>query len=514
MELHLLLDKLRENKCAPQCFGCLNQSRDLLCVRMLEQKQSAFEPSTLYLTDPDSLPDPSMPEDFAVFCCGNAIDFSAYENSAFTVVYFGNDISCERLFNLTMEHLTELQQITVGMHLLVNAVFSGNGLQYLIDTATHIFGNPIYVVDLQNKYLAMPEGLIPDSEFFREESRSGYISASGIASIRANRLDEKVRRSGTAYYYVNDLVGKGMLVDAVKIQGIEVAHIMMLESEQQFHEYDPDFFHRFSNLVSLELQKDSAYTRNKGMMYSYFLADLLRNSNVSNIRQRLEDLGVHLKETFYIIAIPPAGVGLSNLRQEIILERVKQILPESIYVIYEETIVLLISQDLDQNLNKYEIARLDEYLSANHLKAGISNFFQYLEDTARFYRQAVDSVRIANRLNVPDAICYYSDYYVYRMLETFEKEDTEIRFLIHPGLMKLYLYDQKRETELISTLREYLIHPGQSSLVAENLHIHKNTLLYRLGKIREITGCSLSDGEEFMNLNLSLMIMNYLGMLA
>ena len=45
-----------------------------------------------------------------------------------------------------------------------------------------------------------------------------------------------------------------MLVDAVKIQGIEVAHIMMLESEQPFHEYDPDFFHRFSNLVSLELQ--------------------------------------------------------------------------------------------------------------------------------------------------------------------------------------------------------------------------------------------------------------------
>ena len=115
MELHLLLDKLRENKCAPQCFGCPDQSRDLLCVRMLEQKQSTFEPSTLYLTDPDSLPDPSMPEDFAVFCCGDAIDFSAYENSAFTVVYFGNDISCERLFNLTMEHLTELQQITVGI---------------------------------------------------------------------------------------------------------------------------------------------------------------------------------------------------------------------------------------------------------------------------------------------------------------------------------------------------------------------------------------------------------------
>lgn len=514
MELHILLDKLKENGCSPQHFGLQDQSQDLLSIRILEKKQSVFESSTLYLTTPDVLPDPSIPDCFTVFCCGDPIDFSLYQDVSFSLLYFGNKISREKLFNLTMEHLTELQQITVGMHLLVNALFSGNGLQHLIDTATHIFGNPIYVVDLQNKYLAIPEGLVPDSEFFRKESRSGYISASGIASIRANRLDEKVRRTDTAYYYVNDLVGKGMLVDAVKIQGIEVAHIMMLESEQPFHNYDPDFFHRFSNLVSLELQKDSAYTRNKGMMYSYFLADLLRNSNVNNIRQRLEQLGVRLKETFYIIAIPPAGVGSPSLRQEIILERVKQILPESIYVIFEETIVLLITQDLDQNLNKYELARLEEYLSVNHLKAGISNFFQYLEDTARFYRQAVDSVRIANRLNVTDSLCYYSDYYVYRMLETFEKEDSEIRFLIHPGLMKLYLYDQKRETELISTLKEYLIHPGQSSLVAENLHVHKNTLLYRLGKIREITGCTLSDGEEFMNLNLSLMIMNYLGMLT
>ena len=30
------------------------------------------------------------------------------------------------------------------------------------------------------------------------------------------------------------------------------------------------------------------------------------------------------------------------------------------------------------------------------------------------------------------------------MLELYEKEDSEIRFLIHPGLMKLYFYDQEK----------------------------------------------------------------------
>ena len=108
---------------------------------------------------------------------------------------------------------------------------------------------------------------------------------------------------------------------------------------------------------------------------------------------------------------------------------------------------------------------------------------------------------------------YYSDYYVYKMLETAERNGVNIRFLVHPGLMRLYLYDQEKGTELIATLKEYLHQPGQSALVAKNLHIHKNTLLYRLGKIRELMGCELAVGEEFMNMNLSMMILKYLGMM-
>ena len=99
------------------------------------------------------------------------------------------------------------------------------------------------------------------------------------------------------------------------------------------------------------------------------------------------------------------------------------------------------------------------------------------------------------------------------MLEVFEKEDTEIRFLIHPGLMNLYLYDQEKGTDFLNTLQEYLKNPGQSSLVAKNLHVHKNTLLYRMGKIKELIGSDLTQGDDYMNMNLSLMIMKYLNML-
>lgn len=515
MEYHILLDKLEKSGYAPQIFGEENNDCDMINIRILENEQTHFESSILYMTSTSRLPSPDIRHEFTVFCYGDRPDPALYAQSTFTIVWFGEQVTQTELFNITLEHLTELQQITSGMHLLVNALFSGNGLQYLIDTATKIFGNPIYVVDLQNKYLAMSAGIIPESKYFQEDAQTGYISASGLASIRAHKLDERVRKHAGAYYYFNELVQQGMLVDALHIQNIEVGHVMMMESEHPFYDYESDFFHRFCKLVSMELQKDSAYARNRGVMYSYFLSDLIEDpkGNIENIKERLELLGYNLKDIFYIIAIPPAGHSTSDLRLEVILDHMKQIFPAGIYVIYKDTIVFLITRPMYTQLSEYELSQLSDYLSANRLRAGISNFYQFLEDTPRFYRQAVDSVRLSVKLGDPSPISYYSDYYLYTLLEIFEKEDTEIRFLIHPGLMHLYLYDQEKNTDLLKTLQEYLLHPGQTSVITKNLHIHKNTLLYRMGKTKDITGCQFQEGDEFMHLNFSLIIMKYLHML-
>lgn len=515
MEYQILLDKLKKKSCQPISYGNQENNCDMLTIRILTEQQQHFDDSILYLTSTSLMPAAETNQKFILFCYGESIDFSKYQDSSFTIAYFGCHITQAELFNMTLENLVELHQLTAAMHILSNALFSGNGLQYLVDTASHLFGNPIYVVDLQNKYLAISAGIVPDNEFFCEESATGYISEKGIQFIRKNRLDDKVRGSDVPYYCTNNLIQQGMMIDAVHIQDIEVAHVMMLESEHAFREFDGDLFHRFCKLVSMELQKSSAYSRNKGVMYSYFLADLLKNPqhDIVEIKERLKLLGYSLKETFYIIAIPPVGHGFSDLKLDVILDYMKNIFSGSIYVIYEDTIVFLISRAMYQNLSEYELSQFSNYLTANHLKAGISNFFQYLEDTSRFYRQAVDSVHLGLKLKDPAPIYYYSDYYLYQMLEIYEKADTQIRFLIHPGLMKLYLYDQKKNSDFIATLIEYLAHPGQPSKIAENLHIHKNTLLYRMGKIKEITNCDFIEGEDFMNFNLSVRIMQYLGML-
>lgn len=515
MEYKQLLVRLEEKGYQYHAYGNQLLNPDLIQARILTETCQSYFSSTLYLASADLLRKSDIDSPVIIFCFEPPAEHYIYENSNFQAVFFEPGTSHGELWNFIMECLTEIQQITTGMHILVNALFSGNGLQYLVDTATDLFGNPIYVIDLQHKYLAMSAGIIPENDFFNEESATGYISTTGIQYILKQHLNEKARSANDALYHYNELIQKGMLIDTIQIQDIEIGHVMMLESEHVFRDFDREFFHRFSKLLSMELQKDTAFRRNKGVIYSYFLTDLIKHpaKNTKEIRKRLKAMGYELKDSFYIIAIPPSGGNTSELRIEVILEQMRLILARGIYVIYENTIVFLISRDLNQNPSEYEMKQLERYLKANNLKAGISNFFRNLEDISYFYQQAVSSAALGLKLNPSASIYYFSDYYLYKMLESCEKDNSKIQFLIQPGLMRLYLYDQEHGTDFMETILEFLKHPGQPANIAEVLHIHKNTLLYRMGKIKQITGCEFKEGEEYMNYNLSVKIMKYLKMI-
>jgi DNA-binding PucR family transcriptional regulator len=56
----------------------------------------------------------------------------------------------------------------------------------------------------------------------------------------------------------------------------------------------------------------------------------------------------------------------------------------------------------------------------------------------------------------------------------------------------------------VRTLDAYLEHGGALAQAAAALSIHRNTLLYRLGRVEAITGLDLKDVKQRMNLHLAL----------
>ena len=76
-----------------------------------------------------------------------------------------------------------------------------------------------------------------------------------------------------------------------------------------------------------------------------------------------------------------------------------------------------------------------------------------------------------------------------------------------PMLLKLLDYDRENQTDLMNTLYEYLDCSQNTQLAAERLFIHKNTLLYRLNKIRSIIDNDLTYSWDLLLLSLSFRIL-------
>ena len=65
-------------------------------------------------------------------------------------------------------------------------------------------------------------------------------------------------------------------------------------------------------------------------------------------------------------------------------------------------------------------------------------------------------------------------------------------------------HDQRTHGELIDTLAEFLACSGSWARTAESLHLHVNTVRYRIEKVQELTGRDLSSLEDRVDVFLAL----------
>jgi purine catabolism regulator len=75
------------------------------------------------------------------------------------------------------------------------------------------------------------------------------------------------------------------------------------------------------------------------------------------------------------------------------------------------------------------------------------------------------------------------------------------RKLVEP----LEAYDSERGSDLLRTLRVFFAANGNASEAADRLFLHRNSLLYRLDRVEELTGLDLRDSRSRLALQLGLL---------
>jgi purine catabolism regulator len=165
-------------------------------------------------------------------------------------------------------------------------------------------------------------------------------------------------------------------------------------------------------------------------------------------------------------------------------------------------------EDGDQDISTArELAtRVRDHLQAEfpqmRLIGGLSGPVKSLKEWPETYRQAVHSMEVAKRLKLPNFI-EYNSLGIYQLLAQLDSNPVLQDFcdrLVGP----IARYDIEHNSELVQTITAYFDHHTNISQTADALFIHRNTLLYRLDRIQELTGQDLDQADTRLSLHLAL----------
>ena len=138
---------------------------------------------------------------------------------------------------------------------------------------------------------------------------------------------------------------------------------------------------------------------------------------------------------------------------------------------------------------------------------GVSRIVQGIPGLRTAVRQALDAVALREQVSGLDGPYHYEDLGLYRLLIGLRNNE-ELRHFYGESLGPLEQYDEDHATDLVLTLEAYFRENANASQTARALHVHRNTLAYRLRRIAEITGLDLEDAEARLILQLALKVHN------
>ncbi|MET1015484.1 MAG: helix-turn-helix domain-containing protein [Leifsonia flava] len=128
----------------------------------------------------------------------------------------------------------------------------------------------------------------------------------------------------------------------------------------------------------------------------------------------------------------------------------------------------------------------------------------YIADALpRSFAEATRALQIRVESNRPYGLSSHDDLGLLRILDT-SGDGAELRRYVDEWLGALVQHDRDHHSQLVHTLCVYLDSGGNYDRTAEALTIHRSTLRYRLGRIRELSGRDLTDPDSRLNLHVAV----------
>ncbi|MBN9110409.1 MAG: helix-turn-helix domain-containing protein [Pseudonocardia sp.] len=142
--------------------------------------------------------------------------------------------------------------------------------------------------------------------------------------------------------------------------------------------------------------------------------------------------------------------------------------------------------------------------------AGVGNPCTSAAEIARSYAEARHALLAGERLGGTGSVTAFADLGIHRLLLRVP-DVADLRGFAEEVVGALIAEERNGGMEYLATLSAYFEHNNSPRRAAEKLHVHPNTVSYRIRRIEEITGLSLDVRRDRLMAEVAVEILDALG---
>jgi sugar diacid utilization regulator len=295
---------------------------------------------------------------------------------------------------------------------------------------------------------------------------------------------------------------------------------VLTEYGQKISDADLYFIQQSILYFTLEINREATLREVEHRFKAELMDDLMNGMLTEAFIKRAKGLGLNIHNHFLPVAVEADVFTQENTMADLMYKRelthlfqveVNQRFPGSLVVQRQQHYIFLLStqKNAAKEMQIEKIKRLSAELQSligqqqleARLKFGIGSCVKRIEDLPSSIEDSLKILRFMRTSRIEENVMDSQSLGFESLL--ISSKDKDINAFVSATLGPVMNHDRKKEAELLKTLMTYtqfIQHPGQA---AKTLHIHLNTLHYRLNKIEELLRVDLQNPDDLLNIQLA-----------
>lgn len=483
----------------------------LVEYEVFDSDTCSYLPSCLYICESKELPQPSeIPDGSSFICLGEPPVAKVWEYRHMNLLVAA-DISFKKLLNAVHATFKKYRDMRENLE---NMITSKVPMREIIDLATDIIEQPLCMIDFNHNSLALSSRFDSPEDPLWDAMKAGYgYSHYDIVKKSLPKLDEMVKTPDIPVERISNISGHYIYVQTLLRGNRPIAFLGMHKKndfQAPFDKATVQLFHYVVNKLTKRLNLFSDVKESRGLAYEQLLLDITdgKIKDAAKIKENFIKLGLDMP-LHYQFGLISFIDGLFRTEYHFaMMDYIELIVPNSKCFMYESQIAVVCPQDKDNEIPKNIQNKFAVFLKSQGCFCVLSSISSTLTELPILLSQVKTGINSIRKKPKDKYLFHYHEFAEQHML-MLVSDRIPTHTLCHPMLKKLMQYDSEHGTDFFETFKEFLKNNCNVTEASKVLHMHRNSLLYRITRIKELLEDDFSSWETRRQLLFSISCIEY-----